>query len=74
MAARHFLERQFWARAAFTITFFVTAAALFVHYRILYRPLLFPGNPWLSIGLPAFVIGLVTSLVVSRAVRSRQLL
>lgn len=65
-------ERQFAARAAFTLTFFLAAACLFVHYRILYEPLLFPGSPWLSIGLPAFVAALVVSLVVRWAVGTRQ--
>jgi hypothetical protein len=74
MIPRGWAERQFWARAAFTLTFFIIAALLFVYYRILYRPLLFPGNPWLSIGLPAFIIALMVSIGVGRAVKRSQMM
>ena len=47
---------------------------LFVYYRILYNPLLFPGNPWLSIGLPAFIIALMVSIGVGRAVKRSQMM
>lgn len=67
MALREWGERQFAGRAAFTLTFFAVAVALFVWYRILYAPLLFPGSPWLSIGLPAFVIALMVAWGVKRA-------
>jgi len=70
MGAWTWAEGHFWGRAAFTLTFFVVAVALFVWYRILYHPLLFPGSPWLSIGVPAFVAALLMSLVVSRVVRT----
>ncbi len=69
MGARAWAEGHFWGRAAFTLTFFVVAAVLFVWYRVLYAPLLFPGSPWLSIGVPAFVAALLMSLIVSRVVR-----
>ncbi len=69
MGARDWAERHFAARAAFTLTFFVAAVLLFVHYRILGGDLLFPGNPWLSIGLPAFILALVMSFGVSRALK-----
>ena len=69
MGARAWAERQFATRAAFTITFFIVAVLLFVQIRVLYGPMLFPGNPWLSIGLPAFLIALVVSFGISRALR-----
>jgi hypothetical protein len=69
MGARDWAERHFAARAAFTLTFFITAVLLFVHIRVFYGPMLFPGNPWLSIGLPAFLIALMVSLGISRALR-----
>ena len=74
MSPRAWAERHFWGRAAFTITFFVVAALLFVYYRIFYAPLLFPGNPYLSIGVPAFFIALVFSFLVRRVVRAGQFL
>ncbi|NIP35231.1 MAG: hypothetical protein GWO27_10280, partial [Thermoplasmata archaeon] len=61
MGARDWAERQFTGRAAFTLTFFVVAAVLFVYYRVLYAPLLFEGRPFLSIALPSLVIALVVS-------------
>ena len=67
MGALDWAERQFAGRAAFTLTFFIVAAALFVYYRILYAPLPFEGRPWLSIGLPALVVALVVSWAVKRA-------
>ncbi len=67
MGAREWAERQFTGRAAFTLTFFLMAAVLFVHYRILYAPLLFEGRPFLSIALPSLVIALVVSWVAKRA-------
>ena len=68
MGAREWAERQFAGRAAFTLTFFMVAAALFVYYRILYAPLLFEGRPFLSIALPAVVVALAVSWVAKRAV------
>ncbi len=67
MGARDWAERQFTGRAAFTLTFFVVAAVLFVYYRVLYAPLLFEGRPFLSIALPSLVIALVVSWVAKRA-------
>ncbi len=67
MGARDWAERQFAGRAAFTLTFFIVAAVLFVYYRILYAPLLFDGRPFLSIALPALVVALAVSWGVKRA-------
>ena len=67
MGAREWAERQFAGRAAFTLTFFVVAIALFVYFRILYQPLLFEGRPFLSITLPALVLALAVSWGVKRA-------
>lgn len=72
MGARQWGERHFAARAAFTLTFFLTAAVLYVHYRILYNDLLFPGNPFLSIAVPAFIAALVMSLIARSTTRARQ--
>ena len=69
MGARAWAERQFAARAAFTLTFFIVVILLFVQIRVYYGPMLFPGNPWLSIGLPAFIIALVVSFGIRRALR-----
>jgi hypothetical protein len=59
-------ERQFAGRAAFTLTFFIVAAILFVYYRIFYAPLLFEGRPFLSITVPALIIGLMVGWGVKR--------
>jgi hypothetical protein len=67
MGARDWAERQFAGRAAFTLTFFLVAAVLFVYYRILYAPLLFDERPFLSIALPALVVALAVSWGVKRA-------
>ena len=67
MDIRAWGERQFAARAAFTLTFFIVAVALFVYYRILYGPLLFPDAPFLSIAVPALIIALMVSWGVRRA-------
>jgi hypothetical protein len=67
MGARDWAERQFAGRAAFTLTFFITATALFVYYRIMYAPLLFEGRPFLSIALPALIVALAVSWGVKRA-------
>ena len=64
---RAWAERQFATRAAFTLTFFIVAAVLFVYYRILYGPLLFEGRPFLSIAVPALVIALMVAWGVRRA-------
>ena len=69
MGARAWAVGHFWGRAAFTLTFFIVAVALFIWYRILYAPLIFPGSPWLSIGAPAFVAALLMSIIVNRVVR-----
>jgi hypothetical protein len=74
MVTKAWAERHFWGRAAFTLTFFIVAGLLYVYYRIFYGALLFPGNPYLSIGLPAFVIALVVSIAVRRVVRAGQFL
>ena len=67
MGARDWAERQFAGRAAFTLTFFIVAAALFVYYRIMYAPLLFEGRPFLSIALPALVVALAVSWGIKRS-------
>lgn len=67
MGARDWAERQLAGRAAFTLTFFIVAAVLFVYYRILYAPLLLDGRPFLSIALPALVVALAVSWGVKRA-------
>jgi len=67
MGFREWGERQFAGRAAFTLTFFIVAVVLYVYYRILYAPLLFEGRPFLSITLPAFVIALMVSWGIKRA-------
>jgi hypothetical protein len=67
MGARDWAERQFAGRAAFTLTFFIVAAMLYVYYRILYAPLLFEGRPFLSIALPAVIIALMVSWGIKRA-------
>lgn len=67
MGAREWAERQFAGRAAFTLTFFIVAAVLFVYYRIFYGPLLFEGSPWLSIAVPSLVIALMVAWGVKRA-------
>jgi hypothetical protein len=67
MGAREWADRQFAGRAAFTLTFFIVAALLFVYYRILYAPLLFEGRPFLSIALPAFIAAIAVAWGVKRA-------
>jgi hypothetical protein len=67
MGARDWAERQFAGRAAFTLTFFIVAAVLFVYYRILYAPLLFEGRPFLSIAVPALIVALMVGWGVKRA-------
>ncbi len=67
MGFREWGERQFAGRAAFTLTFFIVAVVLYVNYRILYAPLLFEGRPFLSIALPAFLVALMVSWGVKRA-------
>ena len=67
MGARDWAERQFAGRAAFTLTFFIVAAVLFVYYRILYAPLLFEDRPFLSIALPSVIIALMVSWGIKRA-------
>jgi hypothetical protein len=66
MGARDWVERQFAGRAAFTLTFFIVAAVLYVYYRILYAPLLFEGRPFLSIAVPAVMIALMVSWGIKR--------
>ena len=66
MGAREWADRQFAGRAAFTLTFFVVAAVLYVYYRILYAPLLFEGRPFLSIAVPSLVIALMVSWGIKR--------
>jgi hypothetical protein len=67
MGARDWAERQFAGRAAFTLTFFIVAVVLYVYYRIFYGPLLFEGRPFLSIAVPALVIGLMVGWGIKRA-------
>jgi hypothetical protein len=67
MGAREWAERQFAGRAAFTLTFFIMAGVLFVYYRIMYGDLLFEDRPFLSIALPAFIIALMVSWGIKRA-------
>jgi hypothetical protein len=67
MGAREWADRQFAGRAAFTLTFFIVAAVLYVYYRILYAPLLFEGRPFLSIAIPAVIIALMVSWGIKRA-------
>jgi hypothetical protein len=67
MGARDWADRYFAGRAAFTLTFFVVAIALFVWYRVFYAPLLFEDRPFLSITVPALVIALAVSWGVKRA-------
>ncbi len=67
MGARDWAERQFTGRAAFTLTFFIVAAVLYVYYRIFYAPLLFEGRPFLSIAVPALIIALMVSWGIKRA-------
>ena len=67
MGARDWADRQFAGRAAFTLTFFITAAVLFVYFRIFYAPLLFPDRPFLSIALPSIIVALAVSWGVKRA-------
>ncbi len=67
MGARDWADRYFAGRAAFTLTFFIVAVLLFVHYRIFYGPLLFEGRPFLSIAVPALIIALAVSWGVKRA-------
>ncbi len=67
MGARDWADRFFAGRAAFTLTFFIVAALLFVYYRILYADLLFEGRPFLSIALPALIIAIMVSWGVRRA-------
>ena len=67
MVMRDWAERQFWARAAFTLTFFIVAVILYVHYRILYGELLFEGAPFMSITVPALIIALMVAWGVRRA-------
>jgi len=67
MGARDWAERQFAGRAAFTLTFFITAAVLFVYFRIFYAPLLFEDRPFLSIALPALIVALAVGWGVKRA-------
>lgn len=67
MGARDWAERQFAGRAAFTLTFFIVAAVLFVYYRIVYAPLLFEGRPFLSIAVPALIVALMVGWGVKRA-------
>ena len=67
MGAREWAERQFAGRGAFTLTFFIVAILLFVYFRVMYAPLLFPGRPFLSITVPALIIALAVSWGVKRA-------
>ena len=67
MGARDWAERQFAGRAAFTLTFFITAAVLFVYFRIFYAPLLFEDRPALSIALPALVVAIAVSWGIKRS-------
>ena len=72
MSAWHWFERRFVGRAAFTITFFVVAVAMWFMYRVMHVALLFPGSPWLSVGVPAFLAALLVSFVTVRAVKLQQ--
>jgi hypothetical protein len=67
MGYREWAERQFAGRAAFTLTFFIVAAALYVYYRIFYGDLLFEDRPFLSITVPALIIALMVAWGVKRA-------
>ncbi|MCK4300014.1 MAG: hypothetical protein KAX80_10805 [Planctomycetes bacterium] len=67
MGLREWGERHFAGRAAFTLTFFIVAVLLFVYYRILYADLLFEDRPFLSITVPALIIGLMVGWGIKRA-------
>ncbi len=72
MTAWRWFERRFAGRAAFTLTFFVVAMTLWFMYRILHLALIFPGRPYLSIGVPAFLAALLMSFIAVRAMNFQQ--